>query len=176
MLQMVGLSAWRKTISPLSYINSNTTYFEPVQLQNALRKHDEIAAWQLAMVDGWDKQKIADVIIEIDRPFFTYTFTYKITHQHTGIILATGKVTASTVTRRRRCWLNGSWKRSGKHVEKQSQGSERSGLHLPGLHVGHSFFKVSGVNFIGFSLRDGRVGDRQSFVLLAGAPKDISFG
>jgi hypothetical protein len=76
------------------YIDSNTTYFESVQLQNALRKHDEMDAWQMAMVDGWDKRKIADVIIEIDRPFFTYTFTYKITHQHTGIILATGKVTA----------------------------------------------------------------------------------
>jgi hypothetical protein len=76
------------------YIDSNTTYFESVQLQNALRKHAEVAAWQMAMVDGWDKRKIADVIIEIDRPFFTYTFTYKITHQNTGIILATGKVTA----------------------------------------------------------------------------------
>lgn len=78
----------------LLYIDSGTSFFEAVQLQNALRKRDEIDTWQMAMVDGWDKRNIADAIIEIDRPLFTYTFTYKITHRSTGIILATGKVTA----------------------------------------------------------------------------------
>jgi hypothetical protein len=76
------------------YVDSETSFFESVQLQNALRKHEEIDAWQLAMVDGWEKRKIADIVIEIDRPVFTYTFTYRITHQSTGIILATGKITA----------------------------------------------------------------------------------
>lgn len=76
------------------YVVSRTSYFEPVQLQNALRKRDEVDAWQLAMVDGWDKQKVADILIEVDRPIFTYTFTYKITQRSTGIILATGKVIA----------------------------------------------------------------------------------
>jgi hypothetical protein len=32
--------------------------------------------------------------IEIDRPLFTFTFTYKIKNQRTGILLATGKVNA----------------------------------------------------------------------------------
>lgn len=76
------------------YIDSDTSFFESVQLQNALRKRDEIDTWQIAMIDGWDKRSIADLIISIDRPLFTYTFTYKITHRSTGIILATGKVTA----------------------------------------------------------------------------------
>jgi hypothetical protein len=76
------------------YINSNTDYFETVQLQNALRKLNEVDAWQLAMVDGWDKRNVADTEIEIDRPLFTFTFTYKITNRSTGILLATGKVTA----------------------------------------------------------------------------------
>lgn len=76
------------------YIDSDTSFFEAVQLQNALRQRDEIDTWQMAMVDGWDKRNIADVIIAIDRPLFTYTFTYKITHRGTGIILATGHVTA----------------------------------------------------------------------------------
>lgn len=76
------------------YVTSRTSYFEPVLLQNALRKRDEVDAWQLAIVDGWDKQKVADILIEIDRPIFTYTFTYRITQRSTGIILATGKVTA----------------------------------------------------------------------------------
>jgi len=76
------------------YINSNTDYFEAVQLQNALRKHNEVDAWQLAMIDGWDKRNVADTEIEIDRPLFTFTFTYKITNRNTGILLATGKVNA----------------------------------------------------------------------------------
>jgi hypothetical protein len=76
------------------YIDSDTSFFEAVQLQNALRKREEMDAWQLAIVDGWEKRNVADVLIEVDRPLFTYTFTYKITHRGTGIILATGKVTA----------------------------------------------------------------------------------
>ena len=76
------------------YISSNTDYFETVQLQNALRKRSEIDAWQIAMVDSWDKRNVADTEIEIDRPLFTFTFTYKITNHSTGILLATGKVTA----------------------------------------------------------------------------------
>lgn len=50
--------------------------------------------WQLAIVDGWPNRNVADVNIDIDRPLFTYTFTYKITDRATGIVLATGKVTA----------------------------------------------------------------------------------
>jgi hypothetical protein len=46
------------------------------------------------MIDGWGKHDLADTEIEIDRPLFTFTFTYKITNRSTGILLATGKVTA----------------------------------------------------------------------------------
>ena len=74
------------------YIGSNTDFFEAVQLQNSLRKHQEFDAWQMAIVDG--RVEIADVVITIDRPLFTYTFTYKITSRNNGIVLATGKVTA----------------------------------------------------------------------------------
>ena len=76
------------------YITSGTSFFEPVQLQNALRKREEIDTWQLAIVDAWEKRNVADVLIEVDRPLFTYTFTYKVTHRSTGVVLATGKVTA----------------------------------------------------------------------------------
>lgn len=76
------------------FIDSDTKFFESVQLQNALRSRTEADSWQLAMVDGWDKRNVADVLVSIDRPLFTYTFTYKVTHRATGIILATGKVTA----------------------------------------------------------------------------------
>jgi len=76
------------------YMWSNTEYFETVQLQNALRKRSEVDTWQLAMIDGWDKRANADTEIEIDRPLFTFTFTYKIINRSTGILLATGKVNA----------------------------------------------------------------------------------
>ena len=76
------------------YVSSGTSFFEPVQLQNALRKRDEFELWQLVMLDGYDKRNVADVLVEIDRPLFTYTFTYKLTHRATGVLLAAGKVTA----------------------------------------------------------------------------------
>ena len=76
------------------FVSSDTDFFEPIQLQNALRKREEFDSWQMAIVDGWGHSDIADVHIEIDRPLFTYTFTYQITDRSTGIVLATGQVTA----------------------------------------------------------------------------------
>lgn len=76
------------------FISSGTSFFEPVQLQNALRKRAEYDEWELAIIDGWDKRNVADITIEVDRPLFTYTFTYKITDRSAGILLAAGKLTA----------------------------------------------------------------------------------
>ena len=76
------------------FIDSDTSFFEPVQLQNALSKRVEFDAWQMAVVDGWEKRNVADILVEVDRPLLTYTFTYQITDRGTGIILASGKVTA----------------------------------------------------------------------------------
>ena len=76
------------------FVDSDTSFFEPIQLQNALRKRQEFDDWQMAIIDAWDKRGVADVIIDIDRPLFTYTFTYKITSRGSGVVLATGKVTA----------------------------------------------------------------------------------
>ena len=76
------------------FVNSDTSFFEEVQLQNALRKRPEFETWQMAIVDGWQKRDVADIIIEIDRPLFTYDFTYQIINRSNGIVLATGKVTA----------------------------------------------------------------------------------
>jgi hypothetical protein len=76
------------------FITSNTDYFEPVQLQNALLKQPAFESWQMAIIDSWTQREIANIIIEIDRPIFTFTFTYQITHRGTGVVLATGKVNA----------------------------------------------------------------------------------
>ena len=77
-------------------IHSGTDFFEPVQLGNALRKKEEFERWEMAIVDGysWDQRNIADIIVSIDRPLFTYTYTYQITNRSNGIVLSTGKVTA----------------------------------------------------------------------------------
>jgi cell division protein FtsB len=76
------------------YVRSGTSYFEPVQLQNELRKRDEFEAWGLLIFDEYKKSEVADLLIEVDRPLFTFTFTYKVTDRATGVLLASGKVTA----------------------------------------------------------------------------------
>ena len=76
------------------YINSDTDFFEEVQLQNELRKRTEFKDWQLSIVDGWNNREVAELWVEIDRPLFTYTFTFEVIHRRTGMVLSTGKVTA----------------------------------------------------------------------------------
>ena len=76
------------------YVTSSTSFFESVQLQNELRKREEFGRWEMAIVDNGDRHNAADIIVEIDRPLFTYTFTYQITNRSNGIVLATGKLTA----------------------------------------------------------------------------------
>jgi len=46
------------------FVSSNTSYFEEVQLQNALRKRSEFEILEMAIIDGWDKRNIADMVIE----------------------------------------------------------------------------------------------------------------
>jgi hypothetical protein len=76
------------------YVCSDTSYFEEAQLQNELRKRDELEAWRVVFVDGHQGSSVADILVEIDRPLFTFTFTYEIMDRATGIVLATGKVKA----------------------------------------------------------------------------------
>jgi hypothetical protein len=76
------------------YVSSNTSYFESVQLQNALRKRAEFDVWEMAILDGWKNREVADITIEIDRPIFTFTFTYTVTDRATGMVLSSGKITA----------------------------------------------------------------------------------
>ena len=75
------------------YVRSDTTYFDSIQLQNELLKNKDFQAWNLAILD-WRKGDVADIIIEVDRPLFTFTFTYKITDRANGILLSSGKITA----------------------------------------------------------------------------------
>ena len=76
------------------YVYSDTSYFEEAQLQNELRKRDELEAWRMLIVDGHAARNVTDILVEIDRPLFTFTFTYEIMDRATGVVLATGKVSA----------------------------------------------------------------------------------
>ena len=57
---------------------------------------------ELLLQKGWEKlgltivqdQRVADVLIEIDRPLFTYVHTFVIVDKKTSIVLGSGKVTA----------------------------------------------------------------------------------
>jgi hypothetical protein len=75
------------------YVRSDTSYFDSIQLQNELMKSKDFQAWDMAILD-FRKGDVADIIIEVDRPLFTFTFTYKITDRANGILLSTGEVTA----------------------------------------------------------------------------------
>ena len=75
------------------YVRSDTSYFDSIQLQNELMNNKDFQGWEMAILD-WRKGDVADIIIEIDRPLFTFTFTYKITDRANGILLTSGKITA----------------------------------------------------------------------------------
>lgn len=76
-------------ISKTIYVTSDTVFFKPEQLINALNKKDEISEWGLSFVEERD---LADLILEIDHLLFTYKFTFKLYSQRLGSIIATGDV------------------------------------------------------------------------------------
>ncbi len=71
------------------YVTSESVFFKPAQLINALNKRQEISDWNLSFVEDRD---VADLILEIDHLVFTYKFTFKIYSQRLGSIIATGDV------------------------------------------------------------------------------------
>lgn len=73
------------------FITSMTVFLKPDQLENELRKQAEFAAMELMIVKD---ARVADLQIDLDRPLFTYTFTFSVSNPETSIVLTTGKVTA----------------------------------------------------------------------------------
>lgn len=81
----VEILAASKTI----YVSSGTQFFKPEHLINALKKRAEIEQWGLTFVDD---PRVADLILTIDHVLFTYKFTFSVSHQRSGVIVATGNV------------------------------------------------------------------------------------
>jgi hypothetical protein len=72
-------------------VSSMTMFLKPDQLEDELRKRPEFEAMGLAIVKDVSK---ADLIIDLDRPVFTYTFTYSLSSADTRVVVASGKVIA----------------------------------------------------------------------------------
>ncbi|MCA1616776.1 MAG: hypothetical protein LC800_22345 [Acidobacteria bacterium] len=75
------------------YVGSGTPFFEAARLRDELRKQSDFAAWRMAITGDGEGREPADIEVEIDRPLFTDTFTYRLTDRRTGRALAAGEVT-----------------------------------------------------------------------------------
>jgi hypothetical protein len=73
------------------FIISRTVWLKVDLMQEAMQKEPAFAAWGLAIVSD---PRIADVRLTVDRVLFTWTWTYELVHQNSGIVLATGKMNA----------------------------------------------------------------------------------
>ncbi|MEK6407785.1 MAG: hypothetical protein AABN34_12545 [Acidobacteriota bacterium] len=72
-------------------ISSMTMFLKPDQLEDELRKRPEFEAMGLAIVKDATK---ADLMIDLDRPVFTYTFTYSVSSADTRVVVMSGNVIA----------------------------------------------------------------------------------
>lgn len=73
------------------HVATRTMYFTPETLEKELAKQKGFEGLRLMVVAD---QRLADLLITIDRPLFTYTFTYSVIDAKTSILLDSGKVTA----------------------------------------------------------------------------------
>ena len=71
------------------YVISKTVYAKPEVIQSALQKEPALAGWGIVLVSD---PQVADLRLTIDRPLFTFTWTYELAHQNSGIILDTTRV------------------------------------------------------------------------------------
>ncbi|HEY6248660.1 MAG TPA: S1C family serine protease [Candidatus Angelobacter sp.] len=73
------------------YIQSKTAFLTVDTLDRALVQQKDWAKLDLTIVQD---PRVADLLIEIDRPLFTYIHTFVIIDKKTSIVLDSGKVTA----------------------------------------------------------------------------------
>jgi len=72
-------------------IHTKTRFFNIDFLQTALLNDKEFQTQGLAISDNWSN---LDLIITVDRPVFTFDYTFNLKHAKKGIILASGKIIA----------------------------------------------------------------------------------
>ena len=72
-------------------ISTRTMYFTPARLESEFVQQKDFENLGLMLVKD---PRVADLLITIDRPSFTYTFTYSVADSRTSLVLDSGKVTA----------------------------------------------------------------------------------
>lgn len=84
-------------------ISSSTVWFEPNDLEQALNQRPEFSAWGYELVKPAQNEAsggvveagpLADLTIEVNRPLFTWDWTFSIQDRKTKQSLASGKLTA----------------------------------------------------------------------------------
>jgi hypothetical protein len=73
------------------HIGTHSMYFTPESLERALAGQKDFESLGLMVVQD---VRVADLLVTVDRPLFTYTFTYSVTDSRTSRVLDSGKVTA----------------------------------------------------------------------------------
>jgi mono/diheme cytochrome c family protein len=73
------------------FVMSSTVYLKPDQLENEMSK---VAGFKDAGLVFVRDPRAADLKIELDRPVFTYTFTFVVTSTETSVLVMSGKVKA----------------------------------------------------------------------------------
>jgi hypothetical protein len=72
-------------------VNSRTSFFTPFMLEKELLDNPGFRGIGMNVLRDSTR---SDLIVEVDRPLFTYDFTYSVADSRSGTILASGKVTA----------------------------------------------------------------------------------
>jgi len=72
-------------------VTSTTSFFTPFMLEKELMDNAQFRALGVNVVNGF---KGGELLVTVERPLFTYDFTYSVSDVQTDIVMATGKVTA----------------------------------------------------------------------------------
>ena len=71
------------------FISSKSKWFRATFVESELRKRPEFKTLGLKLVNNREN---ADIQVELDRPLFSYTYTFKLIHPASSLVLASGGV------------------------------------------------------------------------------------
>jgi len=72
-------------------VTSHTVYFTPFMLEKELLNNADFRSLE---IDVMDSNRGGELVVNVDRPVFTYDFTYSVSDPNSGSAFAMGKVTA----------------------------------------------------------------------------------
>jgi hypothetical protein len=73
------------------FFRSESVYLRPELVENALRGRAEFQSLDIVIVKD---RNAADLVVDLNRPLFTFDFTWSVMHRQTSALVASGKVTA----------------------------------------------------------------------------------